>query len=146
MRLKPCRELRKLSVVAAIAIPPDSLPIREFFLIIARGTAKNNIYHGILTDVLSPARQVSPFFFFTLSKLSAIIMDANAPVAQWIEHQIPVLRVGGSSPFRRANLKGLETIDFSMVSGSFCNIWKLIVFLFSASYRLYGGGKGGGNL
>ena len=29
-------------------------------------------------------------------------MDANAPVAQWIEHQIPVLRVGGSSPFRRA--------------------------------------------
>ena len=28
--------------------------------------------------------------------------QANAPVAQWIEHQIPVLRVGGSSPFRRA--------------------------------------------
>ena len=25
-----------------------------------------------------------------------------APVAQWIEHQIPVLRAGGSSPFRRA--------------------------------------------
>ena len=23
-------------------------------------------------------------------------------MAQWIEHQIPVLRVGGSSPFRRA--------------------------------------------
>ena len=25
----------------------------------------------------------------------------NAPVAQWIEHRIPVPRVGGSSPFRR---------------------------------------------
>ena len=30
---------------------------------------------------------------------------ADAPVAQWIEHQIPVLRVGGSSPFRRTKQK-----------------------------------------
>ena len=29
-------------------------------------------------------------------------MIKYASVAQWIEHQIPVLRVGGSSPFRRA--------------------------------------------
>ena len=28
---------------------------------------------------------------------------SNAPVAQWIEHRIPVPRVGGSSPFRRTN-------------------------------------------
>ena len=27
-------------------------------------------------------------------------LSANAPVAQWIEHRIPVPRVGGSSPFR----------------------------------------------
>ncbi len=33
---------------------------------------------------------------------SAIISTANAPVAQWIEHRIPVPRVGGSSPFWRA--------------------------------------------
>ncbi len=26
----------------------------------------------------------------------------NAPVVQWIERQIPVLNVGGSSPFGRA--------------------------------------------
>ncbi len=41
-------------------------------------------------------------FLFTIARPSAIIIVARAPVAQWIEHQIPVLRVGGSSPFRRA--------------------------------------------
>ena len=30
-------------------------------------------------------------------------MSKHAPVAQWIEHRIPVPRVGGSSPFRRTN-------------------------------------------
>ena len=28
-------------------------------------------------------------------------LSRHAPVAQWIEHRIPVPRVGGSSPFRR---------------------------------------------
>ena len=28
-------------------------------------------------------------------------VNKHAPVAQWIEHRIPVPRVGGSSPFRR---------------------------------------------
>lgn len=38
---------------------------------------------------------------FTFRAESAIIRSEQAPVAQWIEHQIPVLRVGGSSPFWR---------------------------------------------
>ena len=40
---------------------------------------------------------------FTKCGKSAIIpwQDGYAPVAQWIEHRIPVPRVGGSSPFRR---------------------------------------------
>ena len=47
---------------------------------------------------------VSEISHFTLYKLEKGCYNslADAPVAQWIEHQIPVLRVGGSSPFRRA--------------------------------------------
>ena len=33
-------------------------------------------------------------------RAAQIYAQANAPVAQWIEHRIPVPRVGGSSPFR----------------------------------------------
>ena len=42
------------------------------------------------------------FWDFTKSEKLAIIhkLSSNAPVAQWIEHRIPVPRVGGSSPFR----------------------------------------------
>ena len=43
---------------------------------------------------------------FTFREKSAIISKQQAPVAQWIEHQIPVLRVGGSSPFWRTTKKG----------------------------------------
>ena len=31
---------------------------------------------------------------------NSLAVNADAPVAQWIEHRIPVPRVGGSSPFR----------------------------------------------
>ena len=43
------------------------------------------------------------FYPFTNWKKTAIIfrLSRHAPVAQWIEHRIPVPRVGGSSPFRR---------------------------------------------
>ena len=42
------------------------------------------------------------FKFFTKCAEGDRIHWKQAPVAQWIEHQIPVLRAGGSSPFRRA--------------------------------------------
>ena len=42
----------------------------------------------------------------------------NAPVAQWIEHRIPVPRVGGSSPFRCAkNQTSLWMSGFLLFSG-----------------------------
>ncbi len=37
--------------------------------------------------------------------------NANAPVAQWIEHRIPVPRVGGSSPFRRTIKRDIPKWD-----------------------------------
>ena len=42
------------------------------------------------------------FFLFTNGQKPAIMfwLRRHAPVAQWIEHRIPVPRVGGSSPFR----------------------------------------------
>ena len=46
-------------------------------------------------------------------------MNSNwyAPVAQWIEHQLPELGVGGSNPFRRTILVMLiDNIIFSMYS------------------------------
>ena len=43
-------------------------------------------------------------FSFTRGWNPAIIIERykNASVVQWIERQIPVLKVGGSSPFGRA--------------------------------------------
>ena len=58
-----------------------------------------------------PIRRDIPFFaeifpFLPLYKLEKACyniqaVNKHAPVAQWIEHRIPVPRVGGSSPFRR---------------------------------------------
>ena len=46
------------------------------------------------------------FFFYPLYKRPKLCyntqaLEVYAPVAQWIEHRIPVPRVGGSSPFWR---------------------------------------------
>ena len=43
----------------------------------------------------------------------------EAPVVQWIERQIPVLNVGGSSPFGRTKEKSSESLDFKGFSGLF---------------------------
>ena len=55
--------------------------------------------------LLSCRRRRQNFFAFTLYKAGKdwynIQAIKHAPVAQWIEHRIPVPRVGGSSPFRR---------------------------------------------
>ena len=37
-------------------------------------------------------------------------IKVDAPIAQWIEHQTSDLRVGGSSPPRRANLQVFSLI------------------------------------
>jgi hypothetical protein len=38
-------------------------------------------------------------------------------VAQWIEHQIPVLRVGGSNPSILVLIKALKLNDFALFQG-----------------------------
>ena len=43
----------------------------------------------------------------------------EAPVVQWIERQIPVLNVGGSSPFGRTKEKSSESLDFKGFSEFF---------------------------
>ena len=62
---------------------------------------------------------VSPF---TKLEKPAIIcgLRKHAPVAQWIEHRIPVPRVGGSSPFRcTKQIRGIpEWVSLLFVSRS----------------------------
>ena len=43
--------------------------------------------------------------------------QSDAPVAQWIEHQIPVLRVGGSSPFWRTIAGAIAPRDPAIPTG-----------------------------
>ena len=51
---------------------------------------------------------------FTTGKNPAILYERqeNAPVVQWIERQIPVLNVGGSSPSGRAKKKDTLCVSF----------------------------------
>ena len=43
----------------------------------------------------------------------------EAPVVQWIERQIPVLNVGGSSPFGRTKKKPWKVLSFNNFPGFF---------------------------
>ena len=56
------------------------------------------------------------YFPFTTGENPAILYERqrNAPVVQWIERQIPVLNVGGSSPSGRTmfSLKKLAFVNF----------------------------------
>ena len=64
---------------------------------------------------------------------------SNAPVAQWIEHRIPVPRVGGSSPFRRTITDTvIDTIVSVTVSVFLCSFyWKQGVFPnFATHFRI----------
>ena len=64
--------------------------------------------------LLSCRRRRQNFFAFTLYKAGKdwynIQAVKHAPVAQWIEHRIPVPRVGGSSPFRRTKINKRDTL------------------------------------
>lgn len=48
---------------------------------------------------------------------SATIYKICGYVAQWIEHQIPVLRVGGSNPSILVLIKALKLDEFTLIQG-----------------------------
>ena len=58
---------------------------------------------------VSRGRNDEKFFKRPLYKIRELCYNSvvtDAPVAQWIEHRIPVPRVGGSSPFRCTKISG----------------------------------------
>lgn len=54
------------------------------------------------TVYLPPLHKATKMAFTDALHLWGVRLVISASVAQWIEHQIPVLRVGGSSPSGRA--------------------------------------------
>ena len=70
------------------------------------------------------AAKIFSIFPFTTGKNPAILYEhqENAPVVQWIERQIPVLNVGGSSPFGRTTFPLKKLVFYELFEGKFFNV------------------------
>lgn len=98
---------------------PDLSPIRCLLKKVPRGVFENTLFLDSNFFPRDTAQLKNLGNNFCIMEKYAIVVFLYGHVAQWIEHQIPVLRVGGSNPSVLVKKRKKSTTCFPEGAGRF---------------------------